>query len=129
MVFLFSSSEFLDAYNLAKKYKVNLAWGSDLLFQPQKNTEQSQFVVKMSQWFTPFEILKMITYDNAQMLLLSGERNPYKQGKLGVLEEGAYADMILVDGNPLKDLNLIGDPKKNFVLIIKDCLIYKDSIK
>ncbi len=39
----------------------------------------------MNKWFTPYEVLKMVTYDNAQLLLLSGERNPYKEGKLGVI--------------------------------------------
>jgi imidazolonepropionase-like amidohydrolase len=118
-----------NAYKLAKKYKVKLAWGSDLLFQPAKNTDQSGFVVKMADWFTPFEVLKMVTYDNAQLLLLSGERNPYKAGKLGVIEEGAYADFLLIDGNPLKDLSLIGDPEKNFKLIVKDGIIYKNSLQ
>jgi imidazolonepropionase-like amidohydrolase len=59
---------------------------------------------------------------------MSGERNPYKEGKLGVIEEGAYADLILVDGNPLKDLNVMVDYDKNFVLIIKDGNIYKNSL-
>lgn len=115
-------------YKLAKKYNVKLAWGTDLLFQPTKTSDQSKFLVLMSQWFTPLETLKMATYDNAQLLTLSGERNPYKEGKLGIIEEGAYADMLLVDGNPLKDLNLIGDPDKNFLLIVKDGVIYKNTI-
>jgi imidazolonepropionase-like amidohydrolase len=51
-----------------------------------------------------------------------------KQGKVGVLTEGAYAYLILVNGNPLQDLNLMGDPDKNFMLIIKDGMIYKNTI-
>jgi imidazolonepropionase-like amidohydrolase len=71
----------------------------------------------------------MITSDNAELLALSGLRSPYREGKLGVLEEGAYADMILVDGNPLKNLDLMEDYERNFVLIMKDGIVYKNSLK
>ena len=70
----------------------------------------------------------MATGTNAELLTLSGKRNPYP-GKLGVVAEGAYADLLLVDGNPLEDLNLVADPAKNFVVIMKDGRIYKDTLK
>jgi imidazolonepropionase-like amidohydrolase len=113
---------------LAKKYKVKMAWGTDVFFNPPINKDQNTYIAKMSNWFTPYEILKLVTYDNAQLLALSGNRNPYKDAKLGVIEEGAYADMILVDGNPLKDINVMVDYDKNFIVIIKDGKIYKNSI-
>jgi imidazolonepropionase-like amidohydrolase len=118
-----------EVIKLAKKYKVKLAWGTDVFFNPAVNKDQNTYIAKMSNWFTPYEVLKMITYDNAQLLALSGNRSPYKEGKLGVIEEGAYADMILVDGNPLKDINLMVDYEKNFVVIIKDGKIYKNLIQ
>ena len=71
----------------------------------------------------------MATYDNAQLLALCGLRNPYQAGELGILEEGAYADMILVDGNPLEDIDLMGDPEKNFLMIIKDGIIFKNMMR
>jgi len=114
---------------LAKKYKVKMAWGTDVFFNPPINKDQNTYIAKMGNWFTPFEVLKLITSDNAQMLALSGNRSPYKEGKLGVIEEGAYADILLVDGNPLKDINVMIDYQKNFVLIIKDGKIYKNMIK
>jgi imidazolonepropionase-like amidohydrolase len=113
---------------LAKKYKVKMAWGTDVFFNPPINKDQNTYIAKMGNWFTPFEVLKLITSENAQLLALSGNRSPYKAGKLGVIEEGAYADMILVDGNPLKDINLMVDYTKNFVLIIKDGIIYKNNL-
>jgi imidazolonepropionase-like amidohydrolase len=113
---------------LAKKYKVKMAWGTDVFFNPPVNKDQNTYIAKMGNWFTPFEVLKLITSENAQLLALSGNRSPYKAGKLGVIEEGAYADMILVDGNPLKDINLMVDYTKNFVLIIKDGIIYKNNL-
>jgi imidazolonepropionase-like amidohydrolase len=69
----------------------------------------------------------MATGTNAQLLALSGKRNPYP-GKLGVVEEGALADLLLVDGNPIEDIRLIEDPGKNFVLIMKDGKIYKNTL-
>ena len=76
-------------------------------------------ILLLKQWFTPAEIVKMVTYDNAQLLALSGPRSPYS-GTLGVVEQGALADLILVDGDPLTNIDLIGDPGKNFSLIMKD---------
>jgi len=70
----------------------------------------------------------MATHDNAQLFKLSGPRDPYP-GKLGVVEEGAYADLLLVDGNPLQNLDLVADPGKNFVVIMKDGKIYKNTLK
>ena len=62
------------------------------------------------------------------MLALSGLRNPYP-GKLGVVEAGALADLLLVDGNPLANIDLIGDPAKNFVVIMKDGMVYRNSLR
>lgn len=59
---------------------------------------------------------------------MCGPRNPYKAGELGVFKSGAYADLILVDGNPLQNLDLVADPDKNFVVIMKDGKIYKNTL-
>jgi imidazolonepropionase-like amidohydrolase len=116
-----------NAFRWAKKYKVKLAFGSDYLLQPQLTPNQSTDIVKLKQWFTPAEALKLVTHDNAQLLALSGPRNPYP-GKLGVVEAGAYADLLLVDGDPTVDLSLIGDPGKNFRIIMKDGVIHKNTM-
>lgn len=111
---------------MAKKHGVKLAWGTDLLFEPELNAQQNALILALRQWFTPAEILKMVTYDNAQLLALSGPRTPY-EGKLGIVEEGALADLILVSGDPLAKLDLIADPGKNFAMIMKDGVIYKGA--
>lgn len=116
-----------NVYQWAKKYKVKLAWGTDLLFNPAGTINQNANIIKLKSWFSNFEILKMITYDNAQLLALSGARNPYP-GKLGVLEEGAYADMLLVDGDPLQNIELLVDPEKNLLLVIKDGTVFKNIL-
>lgn len=114
-------------YKLAKKYKVKLAWGTDLLFNPANTKTQSDRLVAMKKWFDNYEVLKMVTYDNAQLLALSGPRNPYPK-KLGVIEEGAYADLLLVDASPLENLDVLGDPDRNLLLIIKDGKIEKNKL-
>jgi imidazolonepropionase-like amidohydrolase len=116
------------AYRLAKKYKIKTAWGSDIVFSPQLMKTHGEQLTKLLAWHTPAEILKMATADNAELLALSGPRNPYP-GKLGVVEEGALADLILVDGDPLANIILVEDPGTNFVLIMKDGKIHKNTIK
>jgi imidazolonepropionase-like amidohydrolase len=69
----------------------------------------------------------MATSTNAELLALSGKRNPYP-GKLGVVEQGAFADLLLVDGNPLDNINLIADSANNFKIIMKDGKIYKNTL-
>jgi imidazolonepropionase-like amidohydrolase len=111
---------------MAKKHGVKLAWGTDLLFEPELNAQQNNLILALRQWFTPAEILKMVTYDNAQLLALSGPRAPY-EGKLGIVEEGALADLILVTGDPLANIDLIADPAEKFSVIMKDGVVYKSS--
>lgn len=69
----------------------------------------------------------MATGDNAQLLALSGRRNPYP-GPLGVVEEGALAGLLLVDGNPLQDINLVADPARSFLVIRKDGQVYGNRL-
>ncbi|MBS0251351.1 MAG: amidohydrolase family protein [Proteobacteria bacterium] len=113
---------------LTKKYKVKTAFGTDLLFDPELAAKEGKFLAKLKKWYSPYEALKMATSDNAELLALSGPRNPYQAGPLGVVREGAYADLILVNGNPLENLDLVADPAKNFVVIMKDGKIYKNSL-
>jgi imidazolonepropionase-like amidohydrolase len=81
----------------------------------------------MERWYSPAEALKMATAKNGELLALSGFINPYP-GKLGVIEEGALADLIVVDGDPIADLKLVEDPAKNFVVIMKDGAVFKNTL-
>jgi imidazolonepropionase-like amidohydrolase len=116
-----------NAYKLAKRYKVKTAFGSDALFDARVASRQGAQLVKLVRWYTPAEVLKMATADNGELMALSGFINPYP-GKLGVVEEGALADLPLVDGNPLENIKLIEDPDKNFPVIMKDGRIYKNKM-
>jgi len=115
-----------NAYKLAKKHKLKVAWGTDILFDPKLATKQGAILATMTQWYTPAEVLTMATSNNAELLALSGLRNPYP-GSLGVVEEGALADLLLVDGDPLSDIQPIADPEKNLMVIMKDGRIYKNT--
>lgn len=115
-----------NAFKWAKQHKVKLAWGTDLMFNSEQMTKQNTDIIKLKAWFTPAEVLKLVTHDNAELLALSGPRNPYP-GKQGVVEVDAFADLILVDGDPIANLDLMGDPK-NFVVIMKDGKVYKNTL-
>jgi imidazolonepropionase-like amidohydrolase len=97
------------------------------MFDPKQMTKQSTDILKLKEWFNAAEILKLMTHDNAQLLALSGPRNAYP-GKLGVIEKGALADVILVDGDPTRDLQLVADPDKYFKVIMKDGKVYKNEL-
>ena len=112
---------------LAKKYKIKTAWGTDVLFSRALAQRQGAILVSLVRWYTPAEALVMATSTNAELLALSGKRNP-DRGKLGVVEVAALADLLLVDGNPLQDINLLADPAKNFLIIMKDGKIYKNTL-
>ena len=115
-------------YTLARKYKLKTAFGTDVLFSERLAQRQGEYLTKLVRWYTPAETLVMATSTNAQLLALSGERNPYP-GKLGVVEEGALADLLLVDGDPIANIKLIEDPAKSFVVIMKDGRIHKNLVR
>jgi len=114
-------------YALARQYKIKTAFGTDVLFSQELAKQQGALLASLTRWYTPAEALIMATSTNAELLGLSGPRNPYP-GRLGVVEEGALADLLLVDGNPLENINLVADPTRNFVVIMKDGKIYKNHL-
>jgi imidazolonepropionase-like amidohydrolase len=114
-------------YTLAKKHGIRTAFGTDILFSKALADRQGARLAELVRWYTPAEALAMATSANGELLQLTGLRNPYP-GRLGVVEEGALADLLLVDGNPLEDIDLIADPATNFRVIMKDGTVYKNSL-
>jgi len=98
------------------------------LFSRALAQRQGELLAKLATWYTPAEVLAMATSVNAELLALCGKRNPYP-GKVGVVEEGALADLLLIDGNPLENIALVADPQKNFLVIMKDGKIFKYTLK
>lgn len=114
-------------YALAKKYRLKTAFGTDVLFSSALAAQQNRILASLTRWYTPAETLIMATGTNAQLLALSGKRSPYT-GRLGVVEEGALADLLLVNGDPLSDITVITDPERNFVVIMKDGEVVKNLL-
>lgn len=114
---------------LAKKYNPKItycvdAFGSDELF----NALYAMEFRARAEHFSPLEILIQATSGAAELLGESGKRNPYREGKLGVIEEGAYADLLLVDGDPLADITVFSEPDKYLLFIMKDGIVYKNTL-
>ena len=112
------------AYQLAIKHQVKVAFGTDTLFDAKLASRQGAQLVKLTRWYTPAELLQQATIRNAELLAMSGPRNPYP-GRLGVVAEGALADLILVDGDPVANISLIARPDEAFTVIIKDGRLVK----
>lgn len=113
-------------YGWAKQYGIKTAFGTDVLFSPALAQLQGHMLTLLTNWYTPAEALQMATATNGELLQLTGLRNPYP-GKLGVVEEGALADLLLVDGDPIENINLVANPD-NFVVIMKAGKIYKNTL-
>jgi imidazolonepropionase-like amidohydrolase len=114
-------------YGYIKKYGIKVAWGSDLLFSAALTPRQNVMLTHLANWYTNAEVLRAATSVNAEMLTLSNLRTPY-DGKLGVVEEGAFADLLVIDGNPLDDIRLIENPEKNLSVIMKDGAVFKNML-
>jgi imidazolonepropionase-like amidohydrolase len=114
-------------YPLAKEHKIKTAFGSDLLFSDKITERQGLMLTHLTRWYDNADILKMATSINAELLAMSGPRNPYR-GKLGVIEDGALADLLVIDGNPVDHIELMAKPERNFMIIMKDGKIYKDTL-
>jgi imidazolonepropionase-like amidohydrolase len=114
---------------LARKHKLLMATGGDMFGPAYTGSQALNMTILATIGFTPHEILKMGTSNAAEILTWSGGMNPYKYGTLGTIAVGGYADMILVDGNPLNDIHIIEDYTNKFKVIIKDGKIYKNTLK
>jgi imidazolonepropionase-like amidohydrolase len=111
-----------------KKHNLRPAFGSDF-YGPTKFAIQSEeFQARINDGFSSPEILIQATSHNAKFLEMSGDRHPYREGPLGVIEEGAYADILIVDGNPLENAAILGDYEYNIKIIMKDGKIYKNTL-
>jgi imidazolonepropionase-like amidohydrolase len=107
--------------------------GTDLVNQWEKTLEQEMKMnlefKYLAEFFKPIDILRIATSNGARMNELTGKNHPYQEGKLGVVEAGAYADLLLLNSNPLEDITILADPKNNIELIMKDGKIYKNTLE
>lgn len=98
------------------KNDVKVVFASDYVgkFEDAERARRYELWWRTQTFDSNYEVLKQLTSTAGEMLAMSGPRNPYSEGKLGVIEPGAYADLLLVDGNPLEDISVIGGTNKWF---------------
>ena len=114
------------AFRAAKRIGYeNIGFGTDIITDPAMIARMNEEFVLRTQWFDNVEILRQATSKNGRILALSNRYNP---GKVGVIEEGALADLLLVDGDPLEDISILTDPGANLDLIMKNGVIYKSAM-
>ncbi|MEO3786191.1 amidohydrolase family protein [Actinocorallia sp. B10E7] len=128
----------------ALEHGVPVAFGTDLLLAPSLGARQSEMLTRLADLAGgPAAALKIATSGNAELLRRSGPRDPYQNptpadlaahgnrphlARLGVVAEGAWADLLLVDGDPTRDLAILGDPGTNLKVIIKDGRVHKNTL-
>lgn len=112
----------------AKKVGTKVAFGTDVLFMPAGNPRENVMLTRFSRVFSNAETLRIATSGNCELFALSGKRNNYRDAALGLLKPGAWADLLVVRGNPLNDIDLLIDYDRNFLAIIKDGNIVKSLL-
>jgi len=113
---------------LARELGVDIAWGTDTFGPADLQQNQSREFAARRQFFSDVEILRQATSANARLFALAGERHPYRDGALGVIRPGAYADLLLVKGDPTQNVAVLGAPEANIHLIMKDGVIVKNTL-
>jgi imidazolonepropionase-like amidohydrolase len=134
--------EFKDFGRQLLRNGVKVVFASDYVgaFEDAERARRYEIWWRTQTFDSNYEVLKQLTSTAGELLALSGPRNPYQDGPLGVIEAGAYADLLLVDGNPLEDISVIGgtemwfdaDPEFKLIptihLVMKDGRIYRNEI-
>ena len=115
-------------FTIAKKIGFDkIVFGSDIITDPAMIVRMNEEFKYRTKWFSNVEILRQATSKGGELLLLSGPKNPYPN-KLGVIEVGAYADILLINGNPLDDIAILTNATENIALIMKDGKVYKNIV-
>jgi imidazolonepropionase-like amidohydrolase len=114
-------------FKWAAKHELEIFAGSDM-FTYDLIPMATQNLVTLERWFSPVQVLKMATSTAGKWLMKTGPKNPWKEAQLGTLVEGSYADVILVNGNPLNGVEVLADYDKNIPFVMKDGKIYKNQI-
>ena len=117
-----------NAFALAQKYNLKILWGTDVFGGDEIFKNFTQEFAFRDEFWSPIEQMQQVTGNNGEVLAMSGLKNPYPDGPLGVIKPGAYADIILVNGDPGKDIKILMDAEQNIDLIMKDGVIYKNTL-
>ena len=115
----YAFKEAVSGLDKMRKAGVKVGFGTDLLGSTYVQ-ECREFTIR-SEVFTPVEILRQATSVNAELMLM--------EGKLGCVAPGAYADLLVVDGDPLKDIGLMAADGKKLVAIVRAGEVVKNALR
>ncbi|GIU11429.1 MULTISPECIES: amidohydrolase family protein [unclassified Shewanella] len=118
----------LKSAELIKKYQIdNIAFGTDCVGEASVHATQLNELGAIEQTFDTITALRMVTSNCGRLFEMSTYQHPYQEGRLGQVVEGAYADLLIIDGNPLEGVACVADTSKQKV-IMKDGIIYKNTL-
>jgi len=117
----------VQAFEMGRSEGVNMAFGTDILLNPGASRSQGRQLAKLTRFMSPLETLRMATGNAGELLAMSGPRDPYA-GRLGVIAEGAHADILVWDGDPETDLDFLDDPTANLRLVMKGGRVFKETL-
>ena len=129
----FAIDNMIEALKFLAKHDAKMIYGSDLVapwetsLAVEERLQLGEFEI-LSRYFRPIQVLRAATAHGGELAALTGPNNPWSEGPLGVVAPGAYADLLLVEGNPLQDISVMSDADRNFRLIMKDGVIHKNSL-
>ena len=106
-------------YQWARRHRVPIALGTDLWGPDAQHSQLREFALR-ADFDDPPNVIRSATVVNAELLMM--------RGKLGTVAAGAYADLLVVEGDPLRDLRVLAEPERNLKLIMKDGTIYKNEL-
>ncbi|ULN65137.1 amidohydrolase family protein [Vibrio gigantis] len=113
---------------LIKKYDIqNIAFGTDCVGETNVHATQLNELGAIEQVFDTITALRMATSNCGRLFEMSTYQHPYQKGKLGQIVEGAYADLLIIDGNPLEGVACVANTETQ-KLIMKDGKVYKNSL-
>jgi len=116
------------ATEMINKYNLPILFGTDSFGDPARvDAHQLEDFKFFKKRFGSFKGIVAATGNVNELIKLSTYQNPYPEGKIGLLEEGSFADLLIVEGNPVQDLDILAD-RNNIRLIMKDAIVYKNTL-
>ena len=110
----------------AAEYEVDMFAGSDM-FTYDAIPNATQNITQLERWFSPVQALRASTSGAGKWLMKTGPKNPYKEAQLGTLAEGSYADVLLVDGNPLEGTTVLADYENSIDVVMVNGVVQVDN--
>ena len=115
-------------FEYIKELDLPVGFGADFWGEIPSQRINSEAIAGRKEYFPNDMILEQLFANNVILLEMTGERNPYKDGPLGKIAPGAYADILLVDGDPTEDVAVFSDWENSIDLVMKDGVVYRNEL-